>query len=365
MQSSKTMSSSVIGLALFSMFFGSGNLIYPLFIGQAAQSFWPLAALGFFLTAVALPFMGVIAMLLFQGNFERFFSSLGKNNGFYLSLLLLTVWIPLGSGPRCIVLSYQSLASYFEMPSLALFSFFYSLLVFLIIRKKKQILHILGYFLTPALLLCLFVIIIKGILKGKAALMPDLHDNFFLLGIREGYNTMDLIASFFFSASIIRNVETLERGESLKKILRACLFASFLLAAVYLGLIFISALHAEALKEIPKEQLLAFVSKKLLGAQNGIIAAVAVVLACLTTSIAMLSVYSEFLQEKLYAKQKVCIFFSLLLTFWMSIFGLEGISAVTSPVLSICYPFLILMIAYNLIKELVYLEEATLISSKD
>lgn len=365
MQSSKTLNSAVMGLALFSMFFGSGNLIYPLFVGQMAESLWPAAALGFFLTAVLLPFMGVIAMLLYQGNFERLFSSLGRKNGFYLSLILLSVWIPLGSGPRCIVLSYQSLASYYSMPPLVIFSVFYSLLVLFIIRKKAQILNILGYFLTPALLLCLAIIIVKGLFKSHCAVSSDIVQNCFFLGVKEGYNTMDLIASFFFSASVIRNVECLERKESLKKVLKACLIASALLAIVYLGLIVVSAFHAHDLKDIPKEQLLAFVSKKLLGPKNGIIAAMAVVLACLTTSVAMISVYSEYLSEKLYLKENYGTRFSLAVTFAMSIFGLEGISFVTSPILSICYPFLIFLIAFNLVKEFLYFEEISLARSED
>ena len=94
-------SAIIIGMALFAMFFGSGNLIYPLHIGTVSQGAWPVATIGFLLAAVFLPFLGVSAMVLYKGSYDDFFNTIGKKKGFLLSLLLLTVWIPLGSAPRC------------------------------------------------------------------------------------------------------------------------------------------------------------------------------------------------------------------------------------------------------------------------
>src|SRR3990167_2898383 len=93
MEIKKKNSSLVIGLALFAMFFGSGNLIYPLFVGTNSSGNTFYSILGFLLSAVALPFLGVIAMVLFKGDYTDFFSILGKKFGFLFSFILLTIWI--------------------------------------------------------------------------------------------------------------------------------------------------------------------------------------------------------------------------------------------------------------------------------
>lgn len=129
----------IIGMALFAMFFGSGNLIYPLFIGTESQTAWLSSTLGFLIAAVLLPFFGVIAMVLYKGNYDNFFQTIGKKNGFILSLVLLTVWIPLGSAPRCMTLAYASMESYFSfMPPLWLFCIIYSILVFIVISRGNR-----------------------------------------------------------------------------------------------------------------------------------------------------------------------------------------------------------------------------------
>ncbi|MCB9229710.1 MAG: branched-chain amino acid transport system II carrier protein, partial [Deltaproteobacteria bacterium] len=97
--------SIIVGLALFSMFFGSGNLIFPLDVGRVAGGQFLWGALGFILTAVLVPFMGVVAMVVYNGDYQKFFAFSGKKTGFILTLILLSFWIPFGSGPRCITLS--------------------------------------------------------------------------------------------------------------------------------------------------------------------------------------------------------------------------------------------------------------------
>src|ERR1700733_7287446 len=105
MKLGKKTSILIIGMALFSMFFGSGNLIFPLHIGTLAREAWIPAAAGFLVSAVLLPFVGAIAMVLYRGNYSDFFDTIGRRWGFLLSTILLTVWIPLGSAPRCMTLS--------------------------------------------------------------------------------------------------------------------------------------------------------------------------------------------------------------------------------------------------------------------
>jgi len=195
----------VIGLALFSMFFGSGNLIFPLAVGRVSGEQFLAGAAGFILTAVLVPFLGVVAMVVFDGDYRKFFSFLGAKTGFLFTLILLTFWIPFGSGPRCVTLSYASVAPFLGGVPLWLFGLFYTCLVYALSYKKNRFIDILGSVLTPSLLVCLGILVYKG--ASLATQMPPSEvggEQSFLNGLLEGYNTMDLIASFFFSSTITK-----------------------------------------------------------------------------------------------------------------------------------------------------------------
>lgn len=356
MSENRQLSFVVIGLALFSMFFGSGNLIFPLFLGQMAEGQWLFASLGFFTTAVLLPLTGVIAMVVYKGDYYTFFGCFGKKIGFISILTLLTVWIPLGSGPRCAALAYASMLPYTDSPlPMWFFSAIYCAFTFIVVYKKARILDILGYVLTPLLLLCLGLIIFKGV--NLPALAPTGVSSetlsFLFRGLSEGYNTMDLIASFFFSASIIDILRRSSHDEarSLSTTFKASLVGAALLAIVYIGLICLAVSHSETLYNIPKEQLLVHIAKDLLGSQLGIIASIAVFLACFTTSVALATVFANFLAERILGNKDqyhLALLITQGVTFVMSITGLQGITAVTEPILQIFYPMLMIMIFINL-----------------
>lgn len=343
----------VIGLALFAMFFGAGNLIFPLFVGQMAQDHSASATVGFLIMGVLVPFLGVVAMALFRGDYSAFFGCLGKRVGFLVIFLLLTIWIPLGSGPRCITLAYASLSSYIAMPPLWLMSILYTGLVALMTCQRSRLLSILGIGLTPCLLICLATVIIKGIIGAdhEVGLAPGNQLQTAMMGAKEGYNTMDLIASFFFSASIIHMLGREKGRTPIKTTILASLVGMSLLCIVYVGLIQLAAAHSEVLIAVPKDQILAYLAKVVLGPKVGIFAALAIVLACFTTSVALTIVYVDFLRDSLFKNPKrgtLSLWITSLLTFGMSIFGLSGITAVTNPMLQIFYPMLILMICFHI-----------------
>lgn len=343
-----------LGLALFSMFFGAGNLIFPLFVGQMAQDQSVLASLGFLITAVGVPFLGIIAMIVYEGDYTKFFQCLGGRLGSGLIALLLTVWIPLGSAPRCIALAYSSMSSYMEIGPLWIFSLIYCCVIFFVIGTKGRMLDILGYFLTPCLLACLGLIIYQGVEVTEMFTAPTQAGlTHFYSGLTEGYNTMDLIASFFFSASVIEILRsaTQEKAQPIRITLKACIVGISLLAFVYINLIALAGVHYEVLQGVPKEQLLAHIAKVVLGPKLGMISVAAIFLACFTTSVALAVVYADFLNKTLfksYPSDSWAKVTTLAVTFVISMTGLKGITMITAPVLEIFYPLLIVMIVVNL-----------------
>src|ERR1700722_17804496 len=96
----------IAGLALFSMFFGAGDLIWPLILGGDAGDKNFYAMCGLLITGVTLPLLGLIAMMLFRGDYRAFFGQTGKIPGWILIFVIQAILGPFGSLPRLITLSF-------------------------------------------------------------------------------------------------------------------------------------------------------------------------------------------------------------------------------------------------------------------
>jgi len=101
------------GLAMFSMFFGAGNVVFPLAMGQYAQDKNFFAILGLLITAVGVPFLGLMSMTLFDGDYRKFFGRIGKIPGFIIALAIMALIGPFGAMPRVIALSYSTAKNFF------------------------------------------------------------------------------------------------------------------------------------------------------------------------------------------------------------------------------------------------------------
>jgi LIVCS family branched-chain amino acid:cation transporter len=349
-----------IGLAMFSMFFGAGNVIFPLAVGSFAGDKNLYAMAGLIITAAIMPILGVIAMILFEGNYKTFFGRLGKWPGFLLALLIISLLGPLGSTPRCIALSYTTLKSSFLDISPVLFSALACGVIYLFTFRQNHILSLLGLFLTPLLLTALIIIIVLGLMKT-----PDLTLNtssnhlLFLHGLKEGYNTMDLLAAFFFSSTILNllkiKLKEEEKKEHLKTAFWASLVGAFLLAAVYVGFSYLAAFHGKELQISGKDQLLSALTMRIAGPYAGILVCFTIALACLTTAIALISAFSDFIKKEVFKDKisyQMTLFLSLLLTFFISTFEFTGISAFLGPILEISYPGLIVLTLLNIAHRL-------------
>ena len=343
----------IVGLALFSMFFGSGNLVFPLVVGTVAQSESTWASLGFLLTGVALPFLGIFAMLRFDGQVRDFFRCvLGKRLGFLACLLLLAIWIPLGSAPRCITVSYAAIKQLLPNLPLWLFSLGACAAIYPVCLNRSRMLDLLGYFLTPVLLTCLAVILVMGLLGEPGPLLTsDLAGSQLWMAMKEGYNTMDLIASIFFSAVIIAKFKG--KGRDHRALAwKSSVIGAGLLALVYLGFITVAASQAAYLEGMPREELILHLATRFLGTQLAIIPIVAVALSCITTAIALVFIFSEFLSEEAlpkYLSMPQATALTLLMTYGLSILGFDGIAKVVGPMLQVAYPFLIALMALNFV----------------
>ena len=351
------------GLAVFSMFFGAGNIVFPLAIGQYAQSNNIYAILGLLVTAVLVPFLGLTTMTLFRGNYMEFFGRMGKIPGFLMALLLLALIGPLGAIPRCVTLSYSTFLLMFPGLSLFFYSLFACLLVFLLAYSQQKLLDILGYILTPVLVGSLFFIILKGLFGApipEVNIYEPMH--VFVTGFLEGYKTMDLLGALFFSSVVLICLEeevqahdTENKRKMMRMTLKAGCIGTGLLALVYIGFSILAAAYAHELSETSKDLLLGKIAFHVLGPYGGIVACVAVVLACLTTAIALAAVFAQFLHNTIFygkVHYHLCLAATMIVTFLISMLGFSGIDDWLSPVLGIVYPSLIMLTIVNLAHQL-------------
>jgi LIVCS family branched-chain amino acid:cation transporter len=173
--------------------------------------------------------------------------------------------------------------------------------------------------------------------------------------LAEGYNTMDLIASFFFSASIIGilNKEK-SKNESLKITIKASLIAVLCLSVIYTSLMIVSKKHSLVLENIPKEQMLSVLAKSILGTKLSIISLFAILLACFSTSVALCVVFRDFLRDIIFKNEKkdhLALLISIFVTYLVSLSGMKGIIKISEPVLKIAYPILLVLIFVNIFKK--------------
>lgn len=346
------------GLALFSMFFGAGNLIFPLIVGRLSGTETPYAILGLSLSAVIFPFLGLIAMMLYGANIQEFLAKLGKWPAFLCLLILQMSQGPVGSMPRLLTLMHASFKPYFPTFSLFWFSLIMALALFWLCYKPQRIIQLLGKILTPLLLLTLAVIVFFG-WKGAPEAQAVSHSSMHYLGqgLKMGYQTTDLIAALLFATVILPH---LSQGTRDPKIIRrrmtyASLIASALLMVAYIGLCWVSAHHSWTLGDVAPEELLHQIASKILGPWGGLVSAAAVFLACLTTAISLAAVFSNYLQTDLFRKRLArgpALGLTLGLTALMANLGFSGIVKLWGPILNALYPALILLCLVNIARKI-------------
>lgn len=354
----------VTGLAMFAMFFGAGNVIFPLTIGYLAQDKTLYGIFGLLLTAVIVPFTGLIAMMLYEGDYNKFFEKIGRLPGFIVAALIMALIGPFGATPRCIAAGYSTLKANYPDLSMSLFSAAACLIIFLFTYRKNRILDMIGYVLTPALLGFLGFMIVKGMFMTPGSEASSLTEwNVFFYGLNEGYNTMDLLGAFFFAPVILSAFKSKDpsvKADCPKTILSSALKASyigaFLLAVIYVGFCFIASFHTHGL-EVASDQLIGALALRIVGLSAGLVTAVIVALACLTTAIALTTVFAEFLQNVICRNRisyHVALVVSLVVTYFFATLEFSGITAMLGPILQVGYPALMVLTVLNILDRLGY-----------
>lgn len=336
------------GLAMFAMFFGSGNLIFPIMIGAKTADQYQFASLGLMLTGVFVPFLGLFSMIVFQGDKDKLFGLLGKYAPFILSILILSLIGPFGVAPRCLLVSYGSFNVIFPELSLTLFGLIFSILIYFIIFQKGKIVPIIGKFLGPLKITAIALIIIFAYIKSPTLISLPPQESPFLLGITEGYQTMDLMAAFFFSMTIVEYLGSVSKSkeETLKLSIFSSIIGALLIAIIYIGFVYLGAHYSLDLKEISPEQYIVKIAQLTLGKYATIIVSFTIALSCLVTASSLVKLFAEFLMKDILRNKiswNFAIIITLAISFCLSLTGFSTIMGFLASILVYAYPALIML----------------------
>lgn len=348
------------GFALFSMFFGSGNLVFPIMTGQGSEGHFILASLGILFTGVLVPFLGVLGMILYKGDINNFFSCFGKRGTFLFSFLILGLMGPFGVLARCLTVAHGALTLLLPNISLPLTSLALCVVIFFLTIDKHKIVTTLGTVLTPLLLLAIAVIAFFG-LKQEAmpAALNEENLKALKLGFFQGYQLMDLLAAFFFSQFVIKHLENRFPGHNVEEgnrslltlFCKSSLIGAGILSLVYAALVMLGWKYSALLTNVAPQEMLGVIAQESLGSMAAPWVCLAVIFACITTAIVLASLFADFLRTQI-TKDKISNAQSLLVTlaigFIVSTFNFGGIAKFLGPVVETIYPALIALTVVNI-----------------
>lgn len=364
---SKTIqSAAVLGLALFALFFGAGNLIFPPVIGLEGGTDWLVGYSSYFLADVGLALLGLAAMTKSGGKMEGVTGVIGKAASTILNCAIILCVGPLLAIPRTAATSFE-MGSACLVPELstdplarAVFSIIFFAVVFAAALRPGKIVDRIGKILTPLLVIALAVLIVSGFINPAAQLQAPRVDNLLQEGVLNGYQTMDMVGALVFSLVVVKTIENKAAQEKIsrtKLVLAACGVAAALLFMTYGGLAYLGATtgqlwgDAYMAGEINHAGLLSAISEAAVGSNGAAVLAAVVVLACLTTAIGLVSACSKFIvdlfKERLsypLVTAGICVFSAFACNL-----GLTQIVSISAPILALVYPTTMFLVIMRLI----------------
>lgn len=342
-----------VSLMLFGMFFGAGNLIFPPMLGFTYGNSWLVAGIGFVIVGVGLTLLAVISVAKSHGNIFSFTSISGKKLSKAIILIIALCIGPLGAIPRTAATSSEMIiSSGFSISPMVFSIIFFSISLFFALAESSVV-DFIGKFLTPFLIISLFVMIIVGIINPMGSMKEiDMGKiSIFSNSMLEGYNTMDALAALAFTPIIVKSI--IKKGyknEILKKTIEASFVAVIGLATVYISLAYLGASASNTDNNLSRVELLNLIANRILGSKGRYVLVIALVLACFTTAIGLITSIAEIFVK--YSNNKISYrtnaILIAMLSLILSILGVDSIVEFSGPFLQFAYPLTILLIIYNL-----------------
>ncbi len=358
----------VVASLLFGLFFGAGNLIFPLHLGQLAGANWAPAALGFLVTGVLLPLLSVLAVAVTraEGVYD-IGQPLGAGFALAFMVLIHATIGPLFGTPRTATVSFTVGVAPFVPKAaqgwaLFLFSALFFLAAFAFSYKENNILANVGKVLNPVFLALLFLVFVVAFAKplGNPANAPVTSayvHGAVTNGFLEGYNTMDALAGLAFGVTVVTAVRSMgqRRAKDVSKVVaKSGVLAVSGIGLIYLLLILMGAMSLGRFK-VSADGGVAFnqLVNAYAGAFGQVVLAFLLTVTCLTTAVGLVAAFAQdFHKHFPKVSYHTWLALSCLASFLTANFGLDQIIAWSTPMLMFLYPLSMVLILLSVASPL-------------
>jgi LIVCS family branched-chain amino acid:cation transporter len=353
----KTKEIWIAGFALFSLFFGAGNLILPPTLGLKSGEDWWIVVLGFIITAIAIPILAIFAHAKLQGTLYDFGKKVSPIFSTIFCFLIYSIAVAIPSPRTAAVTHEMAVQPFFDSPPIVT-SIIYFVLVFVFAVNRSRIIGLIGKFLTPIIVVILLIIIGIAFFTSPGNIQPSTFKNPFIDGILEGYQTFDAIAGVVVGAVIIISLDysshtTFTARRTL--IRKAGFIAGFGLLLIYGGLILSGSLFSSIFaKNASRIEVLSGLSTQTLGNLGTTFLSVLVALACFTTAVGIVTGTADYIKG-IFNNSKSAYLITAVICAVIGIivgsYNVGFIIDVAVPALMFVYPITIVLILLNVVPE--------------
>lgn len=341
----------ICGFALFAIFFGAGNLIFPPYLGVISGNNWGIANIAFLLSDPLLPILGVIVTALLGGQA----TDLGKRVSKHFSIIIGAISIiligPLFAVPRTGATTHEIFVQSFvpTAPQWITSLIFFGLTLYIAIHSHTVI-DAIGKYLTPILLFILLLVFIAAVVQPNAGFQATTSVGLFSQSFKEGYQTMDALGAALMAGVVISDLT--RRGYTEKKEQHQMMFGVGIVSFILLALVYSSLTYAGATvstvydSTVQRPALLISLIEQLLGSFGKVAMGIAVSFACLTTSVGLITTCGHYFSTLTNGKleYKKIVVGSVIISFLLSLLGVDALLQLAVPVLSAIYPMVIALI---------------------
>jgi len=353
----------ITGFALFSLFFGAGNLLLPPLLGYNAGDQWFWVTLGFMITAVVIPVFGILAHARLQGTMYDFGKKVSPVFSIVYCVLVYIISIAIPS-PRTASATHEiAIHPFFETTPLLTSSIYFGLVLIFVLNRSK-IINFIGKFLTPLIVIILLLVIGIGLFSSEMVMNVSKFKIPAVDGILEGYQTFDAIGAILVGGVVIISLNLKGMTSSLEKrnlIRKSGFIAGAGLAIMYTGLIAVGAFFGSEIfidgglsNDMQRANLLRGISLQTLGNIGNAFLSVLIALACFTTAVGIVTGTADYFKGLFKNSHKVYIITAIIgcvVGILVGQMNFHSIIVIALPILMLIYPITIVLILLNVLPE--------------
>lgn len=350
----KLLDTIIIGFALFAIFFGAGNLIFPPYLGVTAGENWGIATLAFLISDPLLSIIAVMVVAALGGSALNVGRRVHPLFASALSAICVLLIGPIFAVPRTGASTHEIFVqSYFPEAPQWITSLVFFGIVLWVTYKENSVMDAIGKYLTPILLFILFLIFVGAVLQPNASFAATDRTGLFAQGFKEGYQTMDVLGAPLLVGVVMKDIT--RRGYLNKKDQFGMMFGVGIVAFILLALVYSTLAYSGASMSTvidstaQRAAMLTTIVKNLLGSWGQLAMGLAVCFACLTTAIGLTTTCGQYFEEVSKGKisYKKTILVTVAVEFIISLVGVDSLINLAVPVLTFIFPIMIALILFS------------------